>query len=238
MAEMLFYEKPVPLSNQTHADWRLKLSEKRFEFAASINSVVLAGIEFVEASKDYPIVFAQAGEQLVPVSLLGLRDTGNVYVNSEGNWLADHYVPAFIRRYPFVLGEGPGPEPMVCIDEAYSGFGLEEGDRLFEAGEAQPILTNAMTFLGEFQRQFDRTKSFVGVLQAQSLLTQVSATIQDEAEHKTHLQGLMVVDEQKLLALDDETVLKLFRSGELSWIYAHLMSISNLKRLTDQARRQ
>ena len=87
MAEMLFYERPVPLSNQKHADWRLKLSEKRFEFAKSINSVVLAGIEFVEASKDYPIVFAEAGEQLVPVALLGLRDTGNIYVDAEGNWL-------------------------------------------------------------------------------------------------------------------------------------------------------
>jgi hypothetical protein len=238
MAEMLFYERPVPLSNQKHADWRLKLSEKRFEFAKSINSVVLAGIEFVEASKDYPIVFAEAGEQLVPVALLGLRDTGNIYVDAEGNWLEDHYVPAFVRRYPFVLGEGPGPEPMVCIDEAYSGFGTEAGDLLFEDGAAQPVLTQAMKFLGEFQRQFERTKGFVSVLQSEALLTQVSATIQDEAEHKTHLQGLLVVDEKRLLALSDEQALKLLRSGELSWIYAHLMSISNLKRLTGRAQQR
>jgi hypothetical protein len=48
----------------------------------------------------------------------------------------------------------------------------------------------------------------------------------------------MVVDEKKLLGLSDEVVLSLFRSGELSWIYAHLMSISNLKRLTHRAAAQ
>nr|MCH9819506.1 SapC family protein [Gammaproteobacteria bacterium] len=101
MPEMLFYEKPVPLSNITHADWKLDRSELRYEFADKINSVVLAGIEFVEASKDYPIVFAKAGEEDVPVALLGLRATGNLYLDAKGHWLPDHYVPAFVRRYPF-----------------------------------------------------------------------------------------------------------------------------------------
>ena len=44
MPEMLFYEKPVPLSNITHADWKLDRSELRYEFADKINSVVLAGM--------------------------------------------------------------------------------------------------------------------------------------------------------------------------------------------------
>ena len=92
-----------------------------------------------------------------------------------------------------------------------------------------------MEFLGEFQRQFERTKRFVSVLKANDLMTEVSATVKDENAAETHLKGLMVVDEKKLLALSDEVVLSLFRSGELSWIYAHLMSISNLKRLTHRA---
>ena len=235
MPEMLFYEKPVPLSNITHADWKLDRSELRYEFADKINSVVLAGIEFVEASKDYPIVFAKAGEEDVPVALLGLRATGNLYLDAKGHWLPDHYVPAFVRRYPFVLADGPGPEPVVCIDEAYSGFSQTRGEPLFENGETQPILTKAMEFLGEFQRQFERTKRFVSVLKANDLMTEVSATVKDENAAETHLKGLMVVDEKKLLALSDDVVLSLFRSGELSWIYAHLMSISNLKRLTHRA---
>ena len=69
-------------------------------------------------------------------------------------------------------------------------------------------------------------------------MTEVSATVKDENASETHLKGLMVVDEKKLLALSDEVVLSLFRSGELSWIYAHLMSISNLKRLTHRAAAQ
>ncbi|MGB1189742.1 MAG: SapC family protein [Pseudomonadales bacterium] len=245
MAEMLFYEKPVPLSSVHHADWTLRLPEPRFGFAASINSVVLAGIEFVEASKDYPIVFAKAAEALVPVALLGLRETKNLYVDSHGEWLDGHYVPAFIRRYPFVLAEGPGPEPVVCIDEAFEGFGKPEGEggadglgigeALFLEGEPQPVLSKAMEFLGEFQRQFDRTKRFVAGLEEHDLLTEVSATITDQQSVKTHLKGLKVVDEQKLIGLSDEVALRLFRSGELSWIYAHLMSIGNLKALSQRA---
>jgi hypothetical protein len=239
MAEMLFYEKPVPLSSVNHADWTLRLPDPRFGFAASINSVVLAGIEFVEASKDYPIVFAKAADALVPVALLGLRETNNLYVDASGDWLSGHYVPAFIRRYPFVLAEGPGPEPVVCIDEAFEGFGKPDGESggeaLFLEGEPQPVLSKAMEFLGEFQRQFDRTKRFVTVLEEHNLLTEVSATITDQQSVQTHLKGLKVVDEKKLLGISDEVAVGLFRSGELSWIYAHLMSISNLKALSQRA---
>ena len=243
MAEMLFYEKPVPLSSVNHADWTLRLPEPRFGFAASINSVVLAGIEFVEASKDYPIVFAKAADALVPVALLGLRETNNLYVDASGDWLNGHYVPAFIRRYPFVLAEGPGPEPVVCIDEAFEGFGKTDpeaageafGEALFLDGEPQPVLSKAMEFLGEFQRQFDRTKRFVAVLEEHDLLTEVSATITDQQSAQTHLKGLKVVDEKKLIGISDAIALSLFRSGELSWIYAHLMSISNLKALSQRA---
>ena len=243
MAEMLFYEKPVPLSSVNHADWTLRLPEPRFGFAASINSVVLAGIEFVEASKDYPIVFAKAADALVPVALLGLRETNNLYVDASGDWLNGHYVPAFIRRYPFVLAEGPGPEPVVCIDEAFEGFGKTDpeaagealGEALFLDGEPQPVLSKAMEFLGEFQRQFDRTKRFVTVLEEHDLLSEVSATITDQQSTQTHLKGLKVVDEKKLIGISDAIALSLFRSGELSWIYAHLMSISNLKALSQRA---
>ena len=125
MAEMLFYEKPVPLSSVNHADWTLRLPEPRFGFAASINSVVLAGIEFVEASKDYPIVFAKAADALVPVALLGLRETNNLYVDASGDWLNGHYVPAFIRRYPFVLAEGPGPEPVSVLTKPLRVLGRQ-----------------------------------------------------------------------------------------------------------------
>ena len=52
--------------------------------------------------------------------------------------------------------------------------------------------------------------------------------------HRAGHNGLMVVDERKLLQLSDAQALEVFRSGELSWIYAHLVSLSNLNRLVDR----
>ena len=48
------------------------------------------------------------------------------------------------------------------------------------------------------------------------------------------LNGLLIVDEKKMLALGDREALELFRAGELSWIYAHLMSLANLNGLVER----
>ena len=74
MADLLFYENPVALNKVTHKDTKIKPLANDFGFARNTNSVILAGVEFSEAAKEYPIVFAQAGESIVPVALLGLRN--------------------------------------------------------------------------------------------------------------------------------------------------------------------
>jgi hypothetical protein len=47
------------------------------------------------------------------------------------------------------------------------------------------------------------------------------------------LGGLRIIDEKKLLELDDKHVLEFFRSGQLAWIYFHLASLANMGRLVD-----
>ncbi|MDE0988582.1 MAG: SapC family protein, partial [Pseudomonadales bacterium] len=42
------------------------------------------------------------------------------------------------------------------------------------------------------------------------------------------LTGLLAIDEKKLLQMPDDKALRLFRSGELSWIYCQLMSMGNM----------
>ena len=105
MANLLFYEKPVPLNKNAHSGKKIRQAAHIFAFAGKTNSVVLAGVEFSEAAKEYPIVFAQSDETVVPVAMLGLRNEENLYVDEKGDWDAG-YIPAFVRRYPFVLAEG------------------------------------------------------------------------------------------------------------------------------------
>ena len=47
------------------------------------------------------------------------------------------------------------------------------------------------------------------------------------------LTGLLAVDERRLRQQGDDQLLELFRSGELSWIYCHLMSLVCMGRMIE-----
>ena len=132
MAAVMFYEKPVLLNREAHKAKKIALS-KSFTFAKKANSLYLAGVEFAEACKEYPIVFTYvAGQKIVPVAMLGLREGENLFLSPAGAWSAQ-YVPAFVRRYPFVLSELQGQQMAVCIDEGYAGLNEKEGEALFDS---------------------------------------------------------------------------------------------------------
>jgi hypothetical protein len=235
MASLLFYDKPVALNKVTHKDTRITPLGGDYSFARQTNSVILAGIEFTEAAKEYPIVFAQAGESFVPVALLGLRNEENLFVADDASWDAK-YIPAFVRRYPFVLAATPdSDQQVVCIDESYTGFDASDGNALFsEDGEPTEILTKAMKFLEEYQRQYVRTEAFLKRLKENDLLMSLNAKVDLVDGQQFSLTGLLVVDERKLLQLSDDKAMELFRSGELAWIYCHLMSLGCMGRMVDR----
>jgi hypothetical protein len=228
MASLLFYDNPVALNKVDHKDTKIKRLPNHFKFAARTNSVILSGVEFSEAAKEYAVVFAKSGDNVVPVALLGLRNEENLFVGEDGTWNAT-YIPAFVRRYPFVLaGTGEQDQQVVCIDESFEGFSKTEGDPLFEGGEPTPVLTQALDFLNEYQKQFLRTEQFVNRLRENDLLMALDAKIDMTDGTQFALTGLLAVDEKRLLKLDDQKALELFRSGELAWIYSHLMSLGSL----------
>lgn len=234
MANLLFYKKPVPLNKNDHQSKKISSAGRNFEFASKTNSVILAGVEFSEASKEYPIVFAQAGENVIPVALLGLRNEENLFVDEEGSWDA-RYIPAFVRRYPFVLAETGEPgQRVVCIDESFEGFSDDEGEALFDGEETTPVLQQAMDFLEEYQKQYVRTETFVKRLRDNDLLMSLNARVDMVDGQQFGLTGLLAIDERKLLQLPDDRALELFRSGELSWIYCHLMSLGCMGRMIDR----
>ena len=117
MANLLFYKNPVPLNKNDHKDKKISSIGRNFMFAGETNSVILAGVEFSEAAKEYPIVFTQAGDKVVPVALLGLRNEENLFVDGKGGW-DGRYIPSFVRRYPFILAETGGDRPAVWPDRS------------------------------------------------------------------------------------------------------------------------
>jgi hypothetical protein len=236
MSDGMYYEKPVLLDREKHRGRRVRASES-FAFARKANSLFLAAAEFNEACKEYAIVFTRPanGGRILPVVMLGLRARENLFVDDEDRW-SGRYIPAFVRRYPFVLAQLPGQQALgLCIDEAFPGLNDKEGEALFDdQGRETPFLHNAVDFLTQYQREYLRTESFCQRLAQAGLLREMNARA-DLVDGRTFtVESLLVVDEQKLMALPDAVALSLFRAGELHLISMHLMSLSNMKALVDK----
>ena len=99
--QLLIYERAVPINKQKHANWSVKVGNS-YDFAKSINSAPLTAVEFPNAAAEYSIVFAGNEDAVMPAVILGVRDRENLYLSEDGKWSAK-YIPAFIRRYPFVF---------------------------------------------------------------------------------------------------------------------------------------
>lgn len=237
MSTLLFYDNPIALNSETHRNLKIKPSDEGLKFSAKTNSVLLAGVEFPEACKHFPIVFAKVAEdRVLPVALLGFRDLENLFVDAGGRWKCE-YVPAYIRRYPFVLARSDAAQQLtVCIDESYPGFGADEGQPLFnEKGESTDYLKGVLAFLRDYQAQLERTDIFLQTLREFDLLMDLAANVNLSGGERYSMAGLMMVDERKLQALPDAKVVRLFRSGELAWVTSHLLSIGNFNRLLGKA---
>lgn len=236
MAEMMFYERVVALNDQIHAQLKVRPATS-FAYAAGASSVPLLASEFFEAAREYPIVFVRGETGPVPTALLGLREGENLYVDSDGKWDA-RYVPAFVRRYPFVPGKGAQGELLVCIDEASPCFDGTAGEALFAAGKPTPQLEHAIKFLTEFHQAAAFTEQLGRRLQELGLLRQADSLAQLNDGSQFRLNGLNVVDETKLRALDRDTVQELFGNNTLAAVYAHLMSLGNMGALVDRLSRR
>lgn len=205
-----------------------------FDFARAVNSVPLVLAEFAQAGLEYPIVFAGSPGEEMPAVLLGLTPNDNLFVDDDGCWANGSYVPAFIRRYPFVLAEKAGGEDFtVCVDEAFPGLGEADGEPLFNAdGTDGPVLRHAIAFLTDFQDGLKATRAFTTRVRELGLLEPKTIRLEPAQGETSVLQGLSVVSEERVRALKARQLQGLMASGELAAIYAHLQSLNNIRRLS------
>lgn len=232
--QLLIYETAVPVSSGRHGKCSVEAG-KGYAFARRINSVPLMAVEFPQAAAEYAIVFAQSGEDFLPVVILGARQGENLYVGEDERWNAD-YVPAFLRRYPFIFSAGDdGKTFTLCVDEAYPGLNYQgRGQALFSAeGKQTPYVDNVLKFLQEYRTQFLRTKAFCNKLAEHKLLEPMQAQFTLGSD-KMSLGGFMAIDRQKLKALPGEVLAQLAATDELELIYLHLQSMRNFGEVKDR----
>ncbi len=230
----LFYKKVVPLNKEVHSQLYIENIEG-YQHTKETNSIYIAAVEFLQISKEYPIVFAKgADEKIFPVALLGLQKNKNLFVDDKGLWTAN-YIPAYVRRYPFILATPDEKEATftVCIDESYSGFNTaKEGKPLFDKnGEQLDLLKQAVDFLQDYQTHVQLTTLFCENLSKLNILEPMQANIERADGDKTSLGGFMGVNRDKLKALKPAQLTQLVKSDQMELICAHLASLTNINGL-------
>tara|TARA_R110000782_G_scaffold137977_3_gene230428 strand:+ start:1374 stop:2126 length:753 start_codon:yes stop_codon:yes gene_type:complete len=230
----LFYKKVVPLNKKVHGELYIEGIEG-YSHTKETNSIYIAAVEFLQVSREYPIVFAKGADNAVfPVALLGLEKNKNLFVGDKGDWTAD-YTPAYVRRYPFILATTDDNKDnfAVCIDESFPGFNTaKEGEALFDdKGEQTDILNQAVDFLKDYQSHVKLTALFCENLSKLDILEPVQANIERATGEKISLGGFMCVNREKLKATKPAKLVELLKTDQMELIFAHLASLSNLNAL-------
>jgi hypothetical protein len=228
----VFYRQPRPVNTTLDAKHSLKAANG-FAFAGSTNSLVVNAVELPFAMRSYPIVFTTS-EPRAAVAVLGLSDGENLFVGENGAWAENCYIPAYARRYPFILMEQPGSsELLLCLDPS-SGLVVEGEERpLFQNGKPSKLVQDALAFCREFHAQHLATMEFVRALASHNLLTPNEARVTLNSGQQMTLRGFEIIDETKFNALADEVFLDWRRRGWLHLVYCQLMSMANWARLVD-----
>lgn len=232
--QLLIYSKVVPLSKVKHKNTSVR-AVKHFSFAKNINSVPLTAAEFPFCASEFSIVFTGTDEDITPALILGIQEGENAYIREDGT-MHSKYIPAFLRRYPFVFSTDEEAKSFtLCVDEEFEGLNEDgEGERFFgEDGEHTTYLKNVLNFTKEYQNQFNRTRMFCKKLKELDLLSPMEAVINTKEGTTSKLTGFLTVSREKLSQLSDENLLSLTKSGELELIYLHLHSIRNFKAIAN-----
>jgi len=237
--EALFYVSPEPLSKEAHAGLGLKNLETPYAFTARTHLVPLTVTEFGPASLCYPIIFI--GPEKTPVAVMGVNADENLFVDEKGGYAADAYLPADIRRHPFVLANDAAAQRMVvCIDSKAPMIGENPDAPFFENGEPSAYTKGAIDFCNNFEQEAQRTLSFVNLLKELDLFEDKTATYTPPAPDGAPTSAQTIaqyqgVSEAKLNALSAEKLKDLASNGALSQIYAHLISLFGWDRLIVKA---
>ena len=236
----LFYRNLQPLSSSLHGSLKTNPATTAPYFATA-NAIPLTIDEFIPAQRFFPIVFS-GGDMPVPLALLGLNEGVNVFVDEEGAPLHPFYIPAYVRRYPYLLArlDEKAEELSLCFDPDSDLVGEDgAGEALFDGDKPSEALNAILKFCEDFELAAQRTQGFVKEIQEMDLLIDGEVTIQPEgAEQPFIYRGFRMIDENKLREMNGDQLRKINQNGILALIMAHLFSLSSIRELFARQQQQ
>lgn len=228
----LFYKDLMPLNSRDHQGWKSKNFDDA-SFLASTHAIPITVDEFIDTQRNFPIVFT-SGENSLPIALMGLNEGVNTFVSEDGKIEDNIYLPAYARRYPFMLAKlrEDSDELSLCFDPSAGVVGeFDEGSALFDGDQPSETTRNILDFCQKFEESGQRTKAFLDELNKLDILMdgEIGITTQENPDKPFNYRGFRMVDESKLRELPTETLENLHKNGMLMLIHAHLFSLNLMR---------
>lgn len=228
----LFFNDLMPLNSRDHKNYRSRSMDSA-PWLAKAHAIPLTVDEFVQAQRDFPIVFS-SGENPLPLALMGLNEGVNTFVDDKGKVTEQVYLPAYIRRYPFMLAKlkPDATDLSLMFDPSSGAIGeFEEGERLFDdEGNTTDTTKRILDFCQHFEQSAQRTQAFLTEIKDAGLLMDGEVALQREGEEKPFVyRGFKMIDQDKLRDVSDEKLGEWHKNGLLMLIHAHIYSLELMR---------
>ena len=228
----LFFNDLMPLNSRDHAKFRTR-SVEAAPWLAGAHAIPLTVDEFVQAQRNYPIVFS-SGDNPLPLALMGLNEGVNTYVDDAGKVTEPVYLPAYIRRYPFMLAKlrPDATDLSLMFDPTSDAIGeFDDGELLFgEDGKPTDATSRVLEFCEQFEQAAQRTQAFLDEIKDADLLMDGEVSIQQEGVPQPYLyRGFRMVNQDKLRELPAAKLEEWHRNGLMMIIHAHIFSLELMR---------
>src|SRR3982751_70137 len=228
----LFYQAAEPLNVAQHGKMKVRPVLKMRQIGTT-HAVPVTVDEFGLAQRFFPIVFS-IGDSPIPIALMGLNEGVNVFLDADGRPVdATIYIPAYIRRYPFLLARlNPDSDELsLCFDPQSEAVGeFDAGEPLFDGDQPSDATKAILEFCEQFETAGQRTSAFMEELKKSGLLMDGEVAIQPEGYQQPFIyRGFQMIDEDKLRELRGDELRKMNQNGMLPLLYAHLFSLSQMR---------
>ena len=227
----LFYKDLMPLNLRDHEKWHSRKIETA-DWLIGQHAVPLTVEEFPMAQRHFPIVFS-SGDNPVPLALFGLNEGVNVYVDAKGEITEDIYMPAYIRRYPFLLArlDANSENMSLCFDPTSGILGdFKDGEALFESDKPSEFTKGVMQFCERFEEAGQRTQNFMEELKKHDLLMDGEVAIQREGQEQPYVyRGFKMLNQEKFKEVRGDQLRTWNQNGFLALVHAHLLSLDLLR---------
>lgn len=239
------YKKPEPLNPSQHKGKGLKFGDRPFDFLRETHFVPITMGEFAASGGRFPIIFL--GDNKTPVAAMGLQQGSNLFVTDAGLFEQDTYMPAYVRRYPFVAATHSQEKDRftVCVDAGSHLFSDQPDEPFFkEDGQPTEFVNRAIDFVRRFEADVAQTQTFIEKMKELDLFDQQQATYQPRDEKGESVGEPQVVASywgfsgDKLKKLDPKVLAELRDNTYLGAIYAQMLSMSQWELLIQRAARR